>query len=150
MGRKRIMSFPLIGKSVVNQSSIHVAVGVVVVSDQILITQRSEHVDQGGLWEFPGGKIELGESQRVGLDRELKEELGIIVHTANPLLSVFHDYGHIQVVLHTFWVNEFSGNPVACERQPMQWVAYQRLVDYAFPEANKPILDAVHAHFRCR
>ena len=132
----------------ISSSDIHVAVGVVVVSDRILITQRSTDVDQGGFWEFPGGKIEPGESQRQGLDRELKEELGVEVVSASPLVSVYHDYGHIQVLLHTFLITRISSRPTACEGQPMRWVSYSELTEYVFPKANQPIIQAVQCNFR--
>ncbi len=109
---------------------------------RILIARRPEHLDQGGLWEFPGGKLEAGESQREGLYRELDEELGIRVSNATPLLQITHDYPARRVVLHVFEVTRWQGEPVGREGQPLRWVEPEALLDHAFPAANLPIITA--------
>ncbi|HPE72839.1 MAG TPA: NUDIX domain-containing protein, partial [Candidatus Competibacter sp.] len=74
-------------------SFVHVAVGIVAGADgAVLIARRPDHVHQGGLWEFPGGKVEHGESVIAALGRELREELGIAVRAAEPLLQTGHAY----------------------------------------------------------
>lgn len=123
---------------------VHVAVGVILDADRnILITRRAPDAHQGDLWEFPGGKIEAGESLTEALARELREELGIVIGRTSALLEVRHDYGDKSVLLDVHVVWEFSGEARALEGQPMAWVAPAKLGGYAFPEANKPIVGAV-------
>ncbi len=109
---------------------------------QILIAQRPAHKHQGGLWEFPGGKVEAGEAPAVALERELAEELGIRVTAARPLLQVRHDYPDQAVLLDVWQVDAFTGEAHAAEGQPLAWVAPRALLDYEFPAANRPIVQA--------
>lgn len=123
---------------------IQVAVGVVADGrGRILISRRPDHVHQGGLWEFPGGKVEPGETVQAALERELFEELGIRPHYARRLLRVPHDYGDKQVLLDVWRVERFSGTPQAREGQPFRWVPAPELIHYSFPVANRPIMRAV-------
>lgn len=123
---------------------VHVAVGVVLDGDRkVLITRRAPGAHQGGLWEFPGGKVEAGESVTVALTRELREELGIAIARTSALLEVHHDYGDKTVMLDVHVVWEYSGEARPLENQPMAWVAPQELTRYAFPAANRPIVAAV-------
>lgn len=122
---------------------IHVAVGVIERNRQIFITRRPEHLHQGGKWEFPGGKIESGETLFQALTRELKEEVGIQCQSSEPLLLICHDYGDKQVKLDTHWVREFSGEPQGLEGQEGRWVSVDALESYEFPEANVAILHRV-------
>jgi 8-oxo-dGTP diphosphatase len=126
--------------------ALHVAVGVILNdAKQILITKRAQGSHQGGLWEFPGGKVEAGESLEQGLSRELEEELGIVVGRTSPLLQVEHDYGDKAVLLDVCVVWEFSGHARGKERQAMAWVTLADLAGYEFPVANKPIITAIAA-----
>jgi 8-oxo-dGTP diphosphatase len=109
---------------------------------QVLIAKRPDHVHQGGKWEFPGGKREAGESRWQALCREIYEELGITVETAQPLLQVIHHYPDKSVLLDVWEVASFSGQPVGREGQRIAWVSLQQLDDYEFPAANKPIVSA--------
>lgn len=123
---------------------VHVAVGVILDSDnRVLITKRSDQSHQGGLWEFPGGKVEAGESVEVALARELHEELGIDIGPATPLTEVSHDYGDKSVFLDVWVIAKFHGVATGCEGQPLLWIAVEELQNYDFPEANAPIVDAV-------
>lgn len=129
---------------------IRVAVGVVHNSSgQLLITERPRHAHLGGLWEFPGGKLEAGESVLQALRRELKEEVGIDAQSAEPLITVRHDYGDRYVELDVWQVTAFSGTAQPCEGQAMRWVSPQQLNDFAFPAANQAIIKAVQlpAHY---
>lgn len=122
---------------------LHVAVGVVKNAEgQILISLRDESLHQGGLWEFPGGKIEAGETAGQALARELKEELAITVTAATPLITVRHHYPDLAVQLHVFLVTHFSGDAKSCEGQPFKWVNPAELANHAFPAANQPIITA--------
>jgi 8-oxo-dGTP diphosphatase len=127
-------------------SELHVAVGVIRnLAGHILLSRRHRGSHQGGLWEFPGGKVEAGESLQQALARELEEELGIVIviDSCEPLLKVRHDYGDKRVLLDVWLVKNFNGEPRGREGQPLQWVPAPRLGDYAFPTANVPIVEAV-------
>ena len=122
---------------------VHVAAAVIRGADgRILIAKRADTQHQGGLWEFPGGKLEEGETPRAGLARELKEELGITVLDARPLIKISHDYPDKHVLLDVWEVMQFSGEPKGIEGQPLAWVASRELRNYDFPEANHPIVTA--------
>ncbi|NER58995.1 Nudix family hydrolase [Pseudomonas sp. MAFF212428] len=122
---------------------IHVAAAVIRGSDgRILIARRADSQHQGGLWEFPGGKVEAGEAVEIALARELHEELGIVVTQARPLIKVCHDYVDKQVLLDVWEVDGFTGEPHGAEGQPLAWVTARELPQYDFPEANRPIVAA--------
>ena len=124
-------------------SKLQVAAGVVVnPSGQILIARRHDHLHQGGLWEFPGGKIEAGETPLQALARELLEEVDIEVQSAEPLIVIRHAYPDRKVRLHVWRVNRFSGEPVGLQGQPLRWVEPADLGSFRFPEANRPITNA--------
>lgn len=124
---------------------IHVAVAVVRdAAGRVLLGRRAEHVHQGGLWEFPGGKVEHGEDVQQALARELNEEVGIRPRMARPLIRVPHDYGDRHVVLDVWQVDAFSGQPVGREGQPLQWVAPAELWQLDLPAANRPIIRALN------
>ena len=126
--------------------SVHVAVGVILDDlGRVLISRRAEDAHQGGLWEFPGGKVEAGESLAVALARELREELDIDIAPGEPLLEIHHDYGDKAVLLDVHVIRAFSGQPRGLENQPLAWVHPDSLWDYAFPAANVPIIEAVQA-----
>ena len=123
---------------------IHVAVAVIRnARNDILISRRHADSHQGGLWEFPGGKLKRGESLQQALERELREELGIEIGAIRPLLEIEHDYGDRRVLLDVWLVREFSGEARGLEGQPLNWVAPAELANYAFPAANRPILEAI-------
>ena len=125
-------------------SVVHVAVGVIVDSaHNVLITRRAQSAHQGGLWEFPGGKVEAGESLLAALTRELQEELGIVIGRTSALLEIHHDYGDKQVLLDVHVVWDYSGEARSLENQPMAWVSPQALTQYAFPAANVAIVTAL-------
>lgn len=122
---------------------IHVMAAVIRRPDgRILIAKRPEHAHQGGLWEFPGGKLEPGETRQQALGRELYEELGIRVTQARPLIDIRHDYPDKSVRLDVWQVDGFDGEPRGAEGQPIRWVAPHELIGYAFPAANISIVTA--------
>lgn len=122
---------------------VHVAVGAIVQGDKVLLAKRADHQHQGGLWEFPGGKVETGETVAQALTRELHEELCISVTRCEALIQIRHDYGDKQVLLDVWLVTDFNGIPKGQEGQPLRWVALNTLNNYAFPAANKPIINAL-------
>ena len=111
--------------------------------ERILLARRPDHLHQGGLWEFPGGKVDAGEGARQALDRELAEELAIQVVRAEPFLEVRHQYPDKAVLLDVWQVWEFAGTPVGNEGQAIRWAELAALPAYSFPAANQPILDAL-------
>jgi len=122
---------------------IRVAVGVIKNSQgQILIALRDDARHQGGLWEFSGGKIESHETAEQALKRELKEELGIEVISAIPLITINHSYPDRAVQLKVFLVEQFAGEAHSAERQRIEWVTVQDLKHYSFPAANQAIITA--------
>jgi 8-oxo-dGTP diphosphatase len=123
---------------------IQVAVGAI--SDprgRILLTRRPDHAHQGGLWEFPGGKLEPGEALARGLERELYEELGIRLRSSTPLIRVHHHYGDRQVLLDVHRVTGFTGEPHGREGQPLRWVHPEAMEAELFPAADRPIITAL-------
>ena len=123
-------------------TEVKVAAGVIERDGQVLVTQRAAKAHQGGLWEFPGGKLESGESAEQALVRELAEELNIQVTQQAPLIEISHDYGDKQVRLFVSVVRAFEGEPQGLEGQPMQWIAAADLNTLSFPAANLPIIQA--------
>ncbi|MGD8710293.1 MAG: Nudix family hydrolase [Ectothiorhodospiraceae bacterium] len=122
---------------------VHVAVGVIQAPDgSVLIARRPAHLHQGGLWEFPGGKVEAGEGVQEALRRELREELGLEVRDAHPLIRIPFQYPDKSVLLDVWRVNEFDGEPSGREGQPLRWVAKEALREYRFPPANAAIVRA--------
>lgn len=120
---------------------VHVAVGVIQNQQGlILIAKRPTHLHQGGKWEFPGGKVEQGESTTQALIRELHEEVGLIVENSTPLMQISHNYSDKRVLLDIHKVTEFSGAAVGLEGQEIQWVSRANLSQYQFPVANQAIV----------
>ena len=110
---------------------------------EVLLALRAAHRHQGGLWEFPGGKIEEGEDVRAALARELREELGITVTRARPLIRIPHRYPDKAVLLDVWRVDDFTGVAQGREDQRLEWVAVNRLRDKDVPAANLPIITAL-------
>ena len=122
---------------------LHVAVGVLRNDrGQVLIAKRPLHAHQGGLWEFPGGKIRPGEDVQAALRRELREELGIELRTARPLIRIPHVYAEHRVLLDVWHSRDYSGIPWGREGQTVKWEAPQALRAGDFPAANRPIIHA--------
>ena len=123
---------------------VHVAVGVVKNNlGHILIAKRPLDVHQGGLWEFPGGKVEAGETLTRALARELREELAIEVQSIEPLIQIQHNYSDKSVLLDVCLVDGFTGIAQGNEGQPIRWVDTADLNNYDFPAANSPIITAL-------
>lgn len=109
---------------------------------RILIAERAAHLHQGGLWEFPGGKVEAGEAVEAALVRELQEELGITATAFSPLIRIAHDYPDKSVCLEVWNVTGFADEPHGREGQPLRWVRPEELPQFAFPAANRPVVAA--------
>ncbi len=121
---------------------VDVAVGLIVKNGQALLAKRAEHQHQGGRFEFPGGKVEVGELVTDALARELHEELGIDIHTPQFIQRLTYHYPEKTVRLHVYRIESFDGEPVGREGQPLHWVSLAQLFDLNFPDANRPIVRA--------
>ena len=127
-------------------SRIHVAVGVLIDSKGcVLLTRRLKGTHLAGYWEFPGGKVEAGESVQTALARELGEELGTHIGETVPLMIVSHDYGEKQVLLDVQQVKDWNGEPHGAEGHPLAWVDVGSLEEFHVPEANAEIMLRVKA-----
>lgn len=128
---------------------IHVAVGVIKrAGGEVLLAKRRDDAHQGGLWEFPGGKVESGESVQSALGRELKEELAIDVVHSQPLIQVRHHYSDKSVLLDVWEVDSYRGSPKGNEGQALTWVGPDQLeagsdCPYPLPAANAAIIKAL-------
>jgi len=118
-----------------------IAAGVIWRGQQVLITQRPPRGLLGGLWEFPGGKREPGESLEECVQREVCEELGITVQVGGLLAAVEHAYTHFRITLHAFHCQYIAGEPQCHEAcTAWKWVTVTELGHYAFPAANRKII----------
>ncbi len=123
---------------------LHVAAAVIVDTNKhILLARRPIHLHQGGLWEFPGGKVESGETAAQALVRELNEELGIDVTEYRPLIQFPFDYPEHSVLLDVWLVTAYLGEPEGREGQKIKLVPLEKLHEYEMPAANIPILKAL-------
>jgi A/G-specific adenine glycosylase len=119
-----------------------IAVGLVFDDEgRLLIQRRPDEGLLGGLWEFPGGKQEEGESMEEACRREVREELGIEMVDVEPFYTLSHAYSHFKITLHAFRGRLADGPPRAREDQPWQWVPADALDDYAFPRANRRLIE---------
>jgi 8-oxo-dGTP diphosphatase len=124
--------------------TIHVMAGAILDdAGRVLVARRPDHVHQGGLWEFPGGKLEPGETPETGLARELLEELGIAVYASRPLIRIRHDYADRRILLDVRRVDTFGGTPRGLEGQPLDWLAPDDMDPASFPAADRPIIAAL-------
>ncbi len=122
---------------------LHVAVGVIKNAEgNILISLRHSSSHQGGLWEFPGGKVEQCETVQQALARELKEELDIVVSSCESLIKINHEYADVIVLLDVWLITDFSGKAKGLEGQKIAWVTPEQLPTYRFPDANSSIISA--------
>jgi 8-oxo-dGTP diphosphatase len=121
-------------------------VGAVIVSEGlVLCAQRGPGGHLAGLWEFPGGKIEAGESPSEALQREIREELGCVVLVGKQVISTTHEYDFGTVVLTTFYCRLSDGNPVPSEHQEIVWLLPDQLESLNWAPADVPAINAIKA-----
>lgn len=123
---------------------IHVAVAVIINDDdEVCISLRHQDSHQGGLWEFPGGKIEPNETVEQALSREIEEELNLEIESSRPLITITHDYHDKKVCLHVNKVLGYRGQATGVEGQQVRWLPVDQLATYDFPAANLSIIKAL-------
>jgi 8-oxo-dGTP diphosphatase len=128
----------------VKNAFIHVAAAVIInESGEVLVSQRKQDSHLGGYWEFPGGKVEPGETLEAALSRELKEELDIVPLSSRPLIKTRHRYPDKSVLLDVRRVESYSGQPLGVEGQNIAWRNTSELDPKEFPPANVPIINAL-------
>lgn len=108
---------------------------------RVLIAQRPAGKSMAGRWEFPGGKIDAGESEHAALVRELREELGVEVRSAERMLELSHEYADRHVELCMWHVTAYDGVPHPHDGQSLKWVSPARLADEDLLEADRPIVE---------
>lgn len=124
----------------------HKQIGVAVIrneAQQILIDRRKAEGLLGGLWEFPGGKIEPRETVEACIKREIKEELDIDIEVGEHLISIDHAYTHFRITLHVHYCRHLSGEPQTIECDAIRWVTLDEIDQYPFPKANTKIIEAL-------
>jgi 8-oxo-dGTP diphosphatase len=119
-----------------------VACALVDADRRVLIAQRPEGKAMAGLWEFPGGKVEPGETPEAALIRELREELGIETKEAclSPLSFASHSYESFHLLMPLYVCRKWQGLPAAREHAALKWVRPQALRDYPMPQADLPLI----------
>lgn len=125
----------------------HKKIGVAVIWDdqgKILIDRRRQEGLLGGLWEFPGGKIEPEETVEACIKREIQEELGIEVEVGDRLITIDHTYTHFHVTLNVHHCRHLSGEPQPIECDEIRWVTLAEIDQFPFPKANVQIIQALH------
>lgn len=120
---------------------LQIAVGIIRNPQQeIFITQRAAASHMAGFWEFPGGKLEAGETPVQALIRELNEETGINALSPTLLKTIEHTFDDRIVTLYFFMVEEWEGEPFGREGQPMRWIKQSELNANEFPPANASVI----------
>ena len=112
---------------------------------RILITRRLDHVHLGGLWEFPGGKVEAGESLEGALLREIREELGMEIAVGSEIFTIEHDYPTKFVRLHFFNCTVIQGEPQPLDVSELRWVTPTQLAEFEFPPADAELIQKLIA-----
>jgi 8-oxo-dGTP diphosphatase len=122
-----------------------VACALVDTDRRVLIAQRPEGKHMAGMWEFPGGKVDAGETPEAALIRELREELGVETKEAclAPLSFASHAYEHMHLLMPLYVCRKWQGTPIAHEHQALKWVRPQALRDYPMPPADEPLIAAL-------
>ena len=124
---------------------IDVVAAIIRKDGEILITQRLDNVHLARFWEFPGGKVEFGESFEVALQREIQEELGIKIRVNNEFLTIDYDYPTKSVRLHFFNCTVLQGDPRPIDVADLRWVNPDDIGNYQFPPADAELITKLRA-----
>lgn len=121
------------------------AVALIDIDGRVLLAQRPEGKSMAGLWEFPGGKVEVGETPEAALIRELQEELGIDTWASclAPLTFASHSYDDFHLMMPLFACRKWEGTPHAREGQTLKWVKPTDMRDYPMPAADIPLISVL-------
>lgn len=138
------MTKPL--RSVKKSHWIPVVAGFLKKGDEVLVGQRPETHSLAGLWEFPGGKIEPGESPEFALARELREELGIEAEVGELKMAASHSYGDVNILILFYEVLFWKGETKAQHHLALDWIKPEGLLTRNIPEANKKLLPQILQH----
>jgi 8-oxo-dGTP diphosphatase len=127
----------------VKQQLLVVAAALYDSDGRVLIAERPTGKHMAGRWEFPGGKVDVGEAEAQALARELREELGIEVTSSRPFMRLTHSYDDRDVELSMWIVERYSGAPKGLDGQRLKWVQPARLLDEDILEADRPFVEAL-------
>ena len=119
---------------------LQVACAIIERGGRVLVARRSRTKSQGGKWEFPGGKLNDGETPRAALVREIEEELGVSIRVGDPLKASTHDYGSFEITLLPFLCAIESGEPVASEHEAIAWCSPADLGTLDWADADMPVV----------
>jgi 8-oxo-dGTP diphosphatase len=133
-------------KAKANKPHYHVTAALIRQDGKLLIARRPAGGHLGGLWEFPGGKQETGETLEACLEREIHEELGVRVKAGPRLTAVAHEYPTRWITLHLFPCVIVAGEPRGLEGQETRWIDPNELRRYTFPPADSEIIEHLEAH----
>lgn len=119
---------------------IHAVMGLIInKKGLLLIAQRGEHQPQAGTWELPGGKVEPGENALAALQREFKEEIGIEIIQAKPLVKIPYHYADKEMLYDVWLIEQFSGNILGLEGQSLHWVNREQFISFLIFQTMKPV-----------
>lgn len=125
------------------EPTVHVVAGAVVSEDDVLVALRPCTTHYGGYWEFPGGKVEAGETRKEALSRELKEEIGITPTSLRPLIRILYQYPDRRIDFDVWRVEQWKGDPFGIEQQEIRWRPIRSLRPDEFPPADLAVLKSL-------
>lgn len=134
--------------SITKQShqSVEVTAGIIRNGGKFLIARRSTHKQLAGFWEFPGGKIEEGETAEASLERELLEELGISVTVGDFFMETEHQYEDKTILLKAYFCNILSGEITLHDHDQIEWVETSEFKNYIFAPADRPFIKVLNGN----
>ncbi len=137
---------PVVNPDSIDEDHIHVVAAIIwqpPARDRFLIAKRQQGKHLEHYWELPGGKIEAEESPWNALKREIAEEIDLRLVSGSPYLRVYFRYPERNILLDTWWIENYRGEPRALERQSLAWIGIDEIDRYRFPPADEPILEAI-------